>query len=643
MILSLHGTEECSNRKDEKQKRLTLVVLLNQYLWELATNHIENHISILQSKKKAEKHDKFPSSLPPASTSETKQDESFGLEVPFLTSRMSLSSSDYRHSALSQTDEEDHDIPTKGLHSAAQQDDNNDTPSRSAPATTKFSPLELEEFGSEEHETNHQFGTTRVQPQRRTPTSTWSSSLSPLFRWIAETEHQRTHSATYQHVIGDDHDDDDDHPDEFFQEHTLEEHNDEDEDLLDGVTPVRTSVCPLFGGSDDDEDAEESGSTRFWYRSVACLLVVLVAAIVLVPATTTTTRSTNHHHHARGSYARTCRKQVFDQAQQLEGDGIHSWQSFQTSMATNQNWCRPPRNTHQHSTSNSDCLCASRVEAKSRHPDGSPNSHNPQSDEETEPTGAWDVAVAKQNVQTLLNHTSAVDVVFLGDDRMARWRGMVQGTVQPELADNIKVFDHFFTRQPQQQEAQISGVSMAVSGDECPHLLYRLRHTYANALTTLVHHAPIWWLVIGTNDVVTHACAYPGVLAGILALMTELQRQSPHSTIVINSLLPTKDMHLWNKTIHPLNQALQCYVAGLDYDVRVEFLDVTDLFLDNQDSSLIPRRNESLFASSFPNIHDDDDEGHQAYPNALGYQIWGQAIVEKIQELRGKRRRLQQQ
>ena len=124
----------------------------------------------------------------------------------------------------------------------------------------------------------------------------------------------------------------------------------------------------------------------------------------------------------------------------------------------------------------------------------------------------------------------------------------------------------------------------------------------------------------------TQDCSYQGILAGIVAIVSLLQSLCPHSTVVINSILPpppSLSSSLWLETVQPLNEALQCYVAGHKYEERVDFLDVTDLFWDKSGGS----HNETLFDASHPK---------ETYPNALGYQMWGQAIVDKIEQIRKK-------
>lgn len=148
--------------------------------------------------------------------------------------------------------------------------------------------------------------------------------------------------------------------------------------------------------------------------------------------------------------------------------------------------------------------------------------------------------------------------------------------------------------------------------------------------------SPVFWLLIGTNDMGWAWCSPEVTLIGILRVVEELRAKKPGSTIVINSLLPRtfdkeKGKLLWEKEpghtidannppslwkdIQAINEQLEKYSRTRD---NVEFFDVNDIFLK-----------DTLVAEKDMQIN-KDLMGDYLHPSASGYKLWGDEIVKKL-------------
>ena len=76
----------------------------------------------------------------------------------------------------------------------------------------------------------------------------------------------------------------------------------------------------------------------------------------------------------------------------------------------------------------------------------------------------------------------------------------------------------------------LSNVFLAQS----PNVLWRLLHGEVDKN----FNPKVWWLVIGTNDLMIQQCSEEVVLLGILRVIEEIMSQKPQATIIVNSILP---------------------------------------------------------------------------------------------------------
>jgi len=138
----------------------------------------------------------------------------------------------------------------------------------------------------------------------------------------------------------------------------------------------------------------------------------------------------------------------------------------------------------------------------------------------------------------------------------------------------------------------------------------------------------VYWILIGTNDLGS-GCSAEIVLVGILRVIEELLLKQPQSVIVINGILPRSTIaangyllynHSFWKDIASINQALEQYTQHRSK--QLHYFDARDLFL--VDASVKDESQLQIQLDLMPDL---------LHPSALGYQKWGEAIVEKLKTI----------
>jgi lysophospholipase L1-like esterase len=144
--------------------------------------------------------------------------------------------------------------------------------------------------------------------------------------------------------------------------------------------------------------------------------------------------------------------------------------------------------------------------------------------------------------------------------------------------------------------------------------LYRLKNGEMPATLT----PKIWWVLIGTNDLV--GCSAEAVLVGIINIIKEIQAHDANAVVVVNSILPRPGDDsgklygdMWENIVW-INKRMECYAQA---DSKLQFFNATDLFLKNDDTRYI---NETLMPDML-------------HPSAEGSKVWGTEIVKRIKEL----------
>jgi lysophospholipase L1-like esterase len=232
---------------------------------------------------------------------------------------------------------------------------------------------------------------------------------------------------------------------------------------------------------------------------------------------------------------------------------------------------------------------------------------------------------------------SDLDVVLLGDSITEHWLGTDFGVKVKTWKEHFQVYQELFQNKKINDNNKVatSGLALGIGGDMCPHLLYRLlngemAHLQSNvtALASRLLQPAVWWVLIGTNDAGAF-CEAEQIVTGTIEIVQQILDRRPASTVVVNSILP-RGPRLgpgWYDTLRTVNRQMECYAARKE---RVEFFNATDYFIhseeDGGDDDSPVRVNMTLMTD---NVH----------PSAAGYRVWGQGIVDRVQEIKKRQRR----
>jgi lysophospholipase L1-like esterase len=154
-------------------------------------------------------------------------------------------------------------------------------------------------------------------------------------------------------------------------------------------------------------------------------------------------------------------------------------------------------------------------------------------------------------------------------------------------------------------------------------------------------HPKVFWLLIGTNDVGNKWCSPEATLLGILRVVEEIRKQKPGTMIILNSILP-RSWHrngnvlkgkgikkgqylpeLWT-AIQDINNHLSAYS---DLHENIIYFDANDVFFTGT-STGEPSDEKSKQLRIDHNLMPDF-----LHPSAVGYKLWGDRIVAKLDEL----------
>lgn len=342
------------------------------------------------------------------------------------------------------------------------------------------------------------------------------------------------------------------------------------------------------------------------YTSTVCCLIIGLAAYAIVPHGNTD----GVQQQQQQPQAPTC----------ILNDGEEPFSGFLYNIrhANATDLCRPD-------ISPTDCKC-----------------HNPFQVELDDEKEGWHEVFANNlrtiNETTTLHHqgesNQEYDLVLYGDSIIEQMNGMVFGKSVPALADQLDVTTELLTKEG---GGNINALPLGIAGDEIHTLLYRL----SNGEMPESLQPKVWWLMIGTNDVMKYDCGVDAVVAGVVTAAEEIvrkderNRQKGAARVVINSLFPRVTLDadpLW-EIIQTINHRLECYAETTH---GVEFFNTTDLFVHHQQQQQQHSSSEGGSSSSSSSSFTVDPslflEDH-IHLSPKGLRLWEEAIVEKTMEL----------
>lgn len=182
-----------------------------------------------------------------------------------------------------------------------------------------------------------------------------------------------------------------------------------------------------------------------------------------------------------------------------------------------------------------------------------------------------------------------IDVLFIGDSITDGWRSTGEA-----------VWKKFFT--------PLKAANFGISADRTEHVIWRLRNGELEGF-----HAKVAVIMIGTNNGGDPA---EDVALGIKTIITDIQQRSPGTRILLLAIFPRAETAAdgARKKNDAVNKIIATYASPVD-PKRVVYMDIGAKFLTPDGV---------LSKDIMPDL---------LHPNAKGYQIWAEAIVDAVKQL----------
>ena len=209
----------------------------------------------------------------------------------------------------------------------------------------------------------------------------------------------------------------------------------------------------------------------------------------------------------------------------------------------------------------------------------------------------FDAKTGQVSVGFLKSHESFVEiakkgeaqVVFLGDSITAGWNGQKA------------IFD--------KEYSQYKAANFGIGGDRTQHVLWRVENGEFEGIKP---KAVV--LMIGTNNSGTAENSPGQIAAGIKAIIAAIHQRSPDTKVLLLAIFPRGATEA-NNPGRAKNKAVNALIAKFDDGQKVHFLDIGAKFLT---------ADGTLEKAIMPDL---------LHLNAVSYQIWADAIREKLAAL----------
>lgn len=160
--------------------------------------------------------------------------------------------------------------------------------------------------------------------------------------------------------------------------------------------------------------------------------------------------------------------------------------------------------------------------------------------------------------------------------------------------------------------------NIGFSGDRTEHVLWRLGVESGKINNEIADLNPkLFVVMIGTNNTGHRKGAPDATAKGIEQIVDRLLEQAPESKVLLLAIFARDEKP--DGELRKINDAVNERIAKLDAHDRVEFLDINEVFLD--DDGTLPK-------SVMPDL---------LHPNEHGYKLWADAIEEPIARLLGEK------
>ena len=180
-----------------------------------------------------------------------------------------------------------------------------------------------------------------------------------------------------------------------------------------------------------------------------------------------------------------------------------------------------------------------------------------------------------------------VDLLFVGDSITDGWR-----------SGGKAVWDKNF--------APLKAANFGISGDRTEHVIWRLRNGELEGI-----QPKLVVLMIGTNNGDPAA----DVALGIKTILTDIHARSPRSKVLLLGIFPRSEKPDAGRAKNDeVNKLIAKFAATVDMG-RIAYLDIGAKFL---------APDQTLPKDVMPD---------SLHPNEKGYQIWADAIVDKVKQM----------
>ena len=180
-----------------------------------------------------------------------------------------------------------------------------------------------------------------------------------------------------------------------------------------------------------------------------------------------------------------------------------------------------------------------------------------------------------------------VDLLFLGDSITDGWRG-----------GGKAIWDKYF--------APLKAANFGISGDRTEHVIWRLRNGELEGI-----QPRLAVVMIGTNN----GAPAPDVALGIKTILSDIHERHPRCKVLLLGIFPRSEKpDAGRKKNEEVNTLIAKFVTFSETR-RVAFLDIGAKFLT---------ADGTLPKDIMPDF---------LHPNEKGYQIWADAIIDKVKQM----------
>lgn len=180
-----------------------------------------------------------------------------------------------------------------------------------------------------------------------------------------------------------------------------------------------------------------------------------------------------------------------------------------------------------------------------------------------------------------------VDLLFLGDSITDGWRG-----------SGKPVWDKYF--------GPLKAANFGIGGDRTEHVIWRIRNGELQGI-----QPKLVVLMIGTNNGDPAA----DVALGIKTILMDIHERSPHSKVLLLAIFPRSEKPDATRAKNDEVNKLIAKFATFAELGRVAYLDIGFKFL---------AADQTLPKDIMPDF---------LHPNEKGYQIWADAIIDKVKQM----------